>query len=131
MNIKDLLELPLSDAATEDIAGRNKLFANASTKEKRMLIAKDVIAHIQSKFYYPDHTFGVFILNGTGYFEYTVQNMGLDLDVYDTRTFMLNNKSNLQCGVCALGGLLTTCILFNNNTSIHRLVNFEREIGIS
>jgi len=101
-----------------EIARREKLFKAANNAEKRVLIAKDVIAQIKTKKIKPT----------SGHFISAKQNPRVaesiyssDLDDSDARKILLTNHIT-QCACCALGGLFVSCTLYNNNTTLNQFV---------
>ena len=97
--------------AKREIARRNKIYAEASAAEKRVLIAKDVIAQLKAK--------RIFAETGTW----------TDLDVLGKaqsfneeagfqETFLTDNS--LSCNCCAVGSLFIGCTLYAN-----KLPNYE------
>lgn len=108
--------------ATE-IASRNRLFAKASPAEKRVLIAKDVIAQIKAKRFKPKS--GVWVQ---------------PVDAKNTRDIELDDEFNEDasvrelflekkipaCECCALGALFMSCTLYNNQTTVQDFVDEVR-----
>jgi hypothetical protein len=111
-----------------EIAKRNKLFAAADHAEKRVLIAKDVIAQIKlgrfkaatQTWVTPnvlrkpgaDHSGGVDLTREFGY-DAPVRELFLD-------------KKIASCDCCALGAMFMSCTLYNNNQTAE---DFEEEVN--
>lgn len=85
----------------KEIEKRNELFKTASKAEKRVLIAKDVIAQINSKRFIPK--------SGT-WTSFT--NLWTDNDNSLRETIL--SDSSIKCECCALGSIMASCTLFNN-----------------
>ena len=116
-----------------EIAKREAIFKKASPAQKRVLIAKDVIAQIKAKKIKPES--GTFVsvekVKGfissseadkrTGVWNYAMIKLsnseGSDADV---RRLYFENKIQ-QCSCCALGGMFMSCTLYNNNTTVDNL----------
>lgn len=124
-----------------EIARRNKLFKAASKQEKRVLIAKDVIAQIRANRYTPkSRTWlnmwtqsGKFIdpyeLARTDYTELTSADLsrtgGLNPEDQTRDAFLRGDIS--KCSCCALGGILMSCTLYNDH---QKLKNVDRDTDI-
>jgi hypothetical protein len=107
--------------ARREIARRNKLFAAADAAEKRVLIAKDVIAQIKN---------GNFkAAGGTWVRPMTARHLG-NLSVEfgadaSLRELVLTDKLG-KCDCCALGAMFMSCTLYNNKTTAE---DFEQEVN--
>lgn len=131
----------------KEIKKRNNAFQKATKAEKRVLIAKDVIAQIKAKRYIP--YCGAFVkatfdpkvykktVSGTDICEYLhdpdVKDMQENWNLTDAETkevidfvekplreaFFDNTVQS--CDVCALGGIFMSCTLFNNKTKLNAL----------
>lgn len=141
----------------KEIEKRNSLFKKATKAEKRVLIAKDVIAQIKANRYVakrgafvkaefnPDIDDFSDILNEANY------RMGAELkeaDVavkYDISLEKAKEAINFvkkplreayldgtveSCNVCALGGLFMSCTLFNNKTKLDAFGCFGEASGL-
>jgi hypothetical protein len=124
-----------------EIAKREAIFKKATVTQKRVLIAKDVIAQIKAKKIKPES--GTFVsvekVKGfmsstaaekrTGAWNYAMSKLsnseGSDADV---RKLYLENKLQ-QCSCCALGGLFMSCTLYNNNTTVENLSFAGEDLG--
>lgn len=103
-------------------------FRKASAAEKRVMIAKDVLAQIKAQRYIPEHavwvspTFDVKseVKYNDGY--------AYDADEQSDRSVqeLWASKELQTCNVCALGGMFMSCVGLNNNTTIKNL-NEETE----
>lgn len=97
----------------EIITKRNKTFANKTNAEKRVLIAKDVLTQIKHKKFIPS--------NG-GFLSFA----NLDYKTTNLRESFLTGRDlwedglheEATCHCCALGGMMMSCTLFNNNIDI-------------
>lgn len=124
-----------------EIAKREAIFKKASATQKRVLIAKDVIAQIKAKKIKPES--GTFVsvekVKGfissseadkrTGAWNYAMNRLsdsaGSEADV---RQLYLENTIQ-QCSCCALGGMFMSCTLYNNNTTVGNLSYAADDIG--
>jgi len=92
----------------EKIKEKNALWDTTTPNQKRVLIAKDVIARIKSNQY--------------------IANKGLWITIKDCHRLegsslqveLLRDDSDIQCRVCALGGIMTSLASFKNNIIIER-----------
>ena len=92
----------------EKIKKRNDVFKKATTSQKRVLIAKDVIDQILAKRFNPKRGFWVRFRN-----ERKLE------DVVESslqEKFLDNTIPSCDC--CALGGLMMSCTLYNNNEKV-------------
>ena len=140
----DLLAKPadlLAKQIEREIAKREAIFKKASATQKRVLIAKDVIAQIKAKKIKPES--GTFVsvekvkgfISSTeadrryGSYNYSMDRLsdseGSDADV---RHLYLENTIQ-QCSCCALGGMFMSCTLYNNNTTVDNLSYAGDDIG--
>ena len=86
-----------------EIAKRDKIFKEASAAEKRVLIAKDVIAQVKAKKIKP----------GRGAF---VQFEGdHNIDAFCRELFLKDQIK--QCECCAIGGMLVSCTLYSKTSA--------------
>lgn len=105
-------------------------FRKASAAEKRVMIAKDVLAQIKSRRYIPEHAVWVrptfspnseLMCDVDGDIIYNSDTQS-DISVQELWT----SKELQTCSVCALGGMFMSCVGLNNNTTIENL-NEETE----
>lgn len=124
-----------------EIAKREAIFKKATPAQKRVLIAKDVIAQIKAKKIKPES--GTFVsvekVKGfmssteaeerTGAWNFAMRKL-IDSEVFDAdvRKLYLENKIQ-QCSCCALGGLFMSCTLYNNNTTVENLSFAGEDLG--
>lgn len=84
-----------------NIEKRNKAFNKLSKPEKRVAIAKDVIAALKAKKYIAE----------TGDY--------LDINIKDNKDWNVNQESlcsnDVTCNVCAIGALFTSKVIISNN----------------
>jgi hypothetical protein len=131
----------LAKQVAREVAKREAIFKKASPTQKRVLIAKDVIAQIKAKKIKPES--GTFVqvekVKGfmssseadkrTGSWNYAMNRLsdseGSDADV---RQLYLDNTLQ-QCSCCALGGMFMSCTLYNNNTTIEDLEHAGNDIS--
>lgn len=86
-----------------EIARRNRAFENATPSERRVLIAKDVIAQLKASRLIAQR--GIWT---------AMSARGLDIDgAASFQSTFLNNK-NVACSCCAVGSLFIGCTLFAN-----------------
>lgn len=98
--------------ATREIARRNRKFKAAAAAEKRVLIAKDVIAQVKA---------GRFKV-GSGNWVVPLTRSGSDLSVdrfeEDESVQKLFLEGDIpKCECCALGAMFMSCTLYNNKTT--------------
>lgn len=131
----------LAKQVAREIAKREAIFKKATVTQKRVLIAKDVIAQIKAKKIQPES--GTFVQvekvknfissseadKRTGAWNYAMNRLsdsaGSDADV---RQLYLDNTIQ-QCSCCALGGMFMSCTLYNNNTTVEDLCYAGADIG--
>lgn len=123
---------PKKRTAAQEIALRNKKFKAATPSQKRVLIAKDVIAQIKAKRFKAR----------SGTWVNPVFRNGQDLDMFEkfdeeiapVRELFLEQKIP-ACECCALGAMFMSCTLYNNKTTVENLLdetlNFEDLIRTS
>ncbi len=127
MVTRPLTKKQLAERAVQrEIARRNKIFSAATAAEKRVLVAKDVIAQIKLKRVVPAS--GVWIdpkryepLNLVGDETVAAQSIQRDL---------LTGELD-RCSCCALGAVFVSCTLFNNQTTVKDLDNARFGLGDS
>jgi len=111
-----------------EIAKRNKLFAAADSAEKRVLIAKDVIAQIKlGRFKAATQTWVTPNVRRKPGFDYS-GGVNLPLEFgHDApvRELFLDKKIE-SCDCCALGAMFMSCTLYNNNQTAE---DFEEEVS--
>lgn len=131
----------LAKQVAREIAKREAIFKKATVTQKRVLIAKDVIAQIKANKIKPEQGSFVqvekvknFISSSeadkrTGAWNYAMNRLsdseGSDADV---RQLYLDNTIQ-QCSCCALGGMFMSCTLYNNNTTVEDLCYAGADIG--
>ena len=131
----------LAKQVAREIAKREAIFKKATVTQKRVLIAKDVIAQIKANKIKPEQGSFVqvekvknFISSSeadkrTGAWNYAMNRLsdseGADADV---RQLYLDNTIQ-QCSCCALGGMFMSCTLYNNNTTVEDLCYAGADIG--
>lgn len=120
---------PLSKAQKlkREIAKRNRLFAAANPAEKRVLIAKDVIAQIRlGRFKAATQTWvspNVRFSSNLPLAEHSsdlIMEFGADASMRD----LFLGKQIQSCNCCALGAMFMSCTLYNNNQTAE---DFENE----
>jgi hypothetical protein len=135
--VKPKKKLSKAKQAALEIAKREKIFKAASPAQKRVLIAKDVIAQIKAKKLKPAHgtfvTFdkvaGLKMTSKDPYSEPTREDVSNHLGAdEDARELYLENKIQ-QCSCCALGSLFVSCTLYNDNTTADELASAGDEIS--
>lgn len=103
----------------KQIAERNRLFKTATRPEKRVLLAKDVIAQIKAKKIVPDVGRWVLVNELDNYED---PDEARKLGKQSAQKAILG--ADVQpCNCCALGGLFLSCTLFNNKTTVSELHN--------
>jgi len=131
----------LAAQIAREIATRETIFKKASLTQKRVLIAKDVIAQIKAKKIKPESGTFVQVEKVKGWMPaseaeefYSAYNYAfnkisaLEGDDADVRQLYLENKIQ-QCSCCALGGMFMSCTLYNNNTTLENLGYAGDDIG--
>lgn len=98
--------------ATREIARRNRKFKASAVAEKRVLIAKDVIAQVKA---------GRFkVASGNWVAPLTRSGSDLSVDRFEgdesvQKLFLEGDIPKCQC--CALGAMFMSCTLYNNKTT--------------
>jgi len=89
----------------------NAAFKKATKAEKRVMIAKDVLAQIKAKRYIPE--------SGTWVDANWNIRGGID-EIHETDSVqkLFADRTIETCSVCALGGLFMSCTNLNNNTCV-------------
>jgi hypothetical protein len=131
----------LAKQIKREIAKREAIFKKASLTQKRVLIAKDVIAQIKAKKIKPESGSFVHVEKIQGFMSSTdaearhgswnfAMNKLSDTKGYaaDVRQLYLDNTLQ-QCSCCALGGMFMSCTLYNNNTTVEDLSYAGADIG--
>lgn len=91
----------------------NEKFKKATKAQKRVMIAKDVLAQIKTKRYVAES--GCWVQpNIKAAYEKNLKDE-------DSVQELFAKKKIKSCNVCALGGLFMSCINLNNNTTIEDL----------
>lgn len=131
----------------EKIKQRNSAFKKATAAQKRVMIAKDVIAQIKANRYIP--TTGNFVtpefntdkiyLTDEEDITLPAENLSEIYNEHDTENILNFSEKSLRdsfydkevetCNVCALGGLFMSCTLLNNNTKNKDLFGEADDIG--
>lgn len=93
----------------------NDNFDQLSLQEKRVAVAQDVIDRLQQEQYIAE--------KGSWVFSYSWSLLDHDLDV---KTLLVENKVQ-GCGVCALGGLLLSCIAYKNDVTVEGVLEVARQ----
>ena len=91
-----------------EIERRNEIFKNATPAEKRVLIAKDVLALIKAKKITP--------ASGT-WVEFYTKSEYLAVEDKSFREAVFDGEIE-TCDCCALGSIMTSCTLFKNKITI-------------
>lgn len=93
----------------------NEEFKKATKAQKRVMIAKDVLAQIKTKRYVAE----------SGCWVQTNINATCEKDLKDEDSVqeLFAEKKIESCNVCALGGLFMSCTNLNNNTTVQDLKN--------
>lgn len=125
-----------------EIARRSKLFKAASKEEKRVLIAKDVIAQIRANRYLVRTGTWAELYNKTGTnlfnrFLQTESRVSYPLDAPSDKRpekdaqvqslFLDGTVATCEC--CALGGIMMSCTLYNNNQTLHDFCDNDSHVG--
>lgn len=111
-----------------EIARRTKLFKAASPAQKRVLIAKDVIAQIKANRYAAK--------TGTWVALYNKNAKKIDFGPYSAASrknaqvqslFLSGDVAKCEC--CALGGVMMSCTLYNNNQTLADFYEYDCDVG--
>jgi hypothetical protein len=86
----------------------NAAFKKATKAEKRVMIAKDVLAQIKAKRYVPE----------SGTWVDPNWNIRNEIDGTESVQKLFADRTIETCNVCALGGLFMSCTNLNNNTCV-------------
>ena len=131
----------LAKQIAREIAKREAIFKKATVTQKRVLIAKDVLAQIKAKKIKPESGSFVHVEKVKGFissseaevrhgsWNYAINKLS-DSAGYaaDVRQLYLGNTIQ-QCSCCALGGMFMSCTLYNNNTTVEDLCYAGADIG--
>jgi hypothetical protein len=101
-----------------EIARRNAAFKKASPAQKRVLIAKDVIAQVKAKRFIAQSGIWAAICDKDGKFV-SHNNVLKPADAQVQSLFLSGDVA--KCNCCALGGILMSCTLYNNHQSLKDL----------
>lgn len=101
---------PTPQQVAREIKRRNLAFTKATPAQKRVLLAKDVIAQIRAKLFKVTTGDWVKIPMVDSY------QKGTDSDVSLQQALL--NRTIPTCEVCALGGLMTSCVLYENQVTL-------------
>lgn len=104
-----------------EIENRNRVFAAAPPEQKRMLIAKDVIAQIKAKRFKP--TAGTWVRTKMKNGAYLAVEEKFDGNESMRELFI--GKRIPACDCCALGAMFMSCTTYNEGTTVD---DFEREM---
>ncbi len=91
----------------------NEEFKKATKAQKRVMIAKDVLAQIKAKRYFPESGEWVKPL-----WSDDQKSIDIKLDPNSSIKDAFKSKAINSCQVCALGGLFMSCTNLNNNTTV-------------
>jgi len=92
----------------EALRKSNAAFKKATKAEKRVMIAKDVLAQIKAKRYIPE----------SGTWVDPNWNIRNEIDGTESVQKLFADRTIETCNVCALGGLFMSCTNLNNNTCV-------------
>ena len=101
----------------------NEEFKKATKAQKRVMIAKDVLAQIKAKRYFAESGEWVKPL-----WSDDQKSIDIKLDPNSSIKDAFKSKAINSCQVCALGGLFMSCTNLNNNTTVQDLKD-ETYIG--
>jgi len=107
----------------KEINKLNEEFKKATKAQKRIMIAKDVLAQIKAKRYFPESGEWVKPLWSSDQ-----KSIDIKLDPNSSVKDAFKSKAINSCQVCALGGLFMSCTNLNNNTTVGDLTK-ESYIG--
>ena len=91
----------------------NEEFKKATKAQKRVMIAKDVLAQIKAERYFPERGEWVRPL-----WSDDQKSIDIKLDPNSSIKDAFKSKAINSCQVCALGGLFMSCTNLNNNTTV-------------
>lgn len=103
------------DPIQKEIRRRNRLFKNKTAAQKRILIAKDVIEQIRAKRFTATEGIYIAIYNKNDEF------FDGDESEKSAQKEILNNANRCEC--CAIGSVVASCILFNNEVDVESANN--------
>jgi hypothetical protein len=92
----------------EALRKSNAAFKKATKAEKRVMIAKDVLAQIKAKRYIPE----------SGTWVDPNWNIRNEIDGTESVQKLFADRTIETCNVCALGSLFMSCTNLNNNTCV-------------
>jgi hypothetical protein len=100
--------------AKQEIARRNRKFKGAAAAEKRVLIAKDVIAQVKAGRFKASSGSWVYPLTRSGR-DWFLSNLSVEEDESVQKLFLEGDIPKCEC--CALGAMFMSCTLYNNKTT--------------
>ncbi|NDD52339.1 hypothetical protein EBZ39_00405 [bacterium] len=118
---KKLSPAAMAAKVKAEIEKRNKIFKAATAAEKRVLIAKDVLAQVAAGRFKP--TEGSWANPRTA--------SGREIHIWDTDKYdpdasvreMFLGEQIAKCDCCALGAMFVSCTLYNNKTTLEDFDN--------
>jgi hypothetical protein len=113
-----------------EIAKRNRVFEAATTAEKRVLIAKDVIAQIKARRYRP--RLGTWAKAVTNDGRRTNPSFVFGEDASIRELFL--SKKIVACECCALGAMFMSCTLYNNKMTAEQFaeqLDYEFDVRVA
>lgn len=102
------------DKINNAIKKTNAEFKKATKAQKRVLVAKDVLAQINAKRYTAEA--GVWVRPNWSY-----KIDSYSINTTDSVQKLFADRSIESCNVCALGGMFMSCTNLNNNTTVEQL----------
>jgi hypothetical protein len=97
----------------KEINKLNEEFKKATKAQKRVMIAKDVLAQIKAERYFPER--GKWV---RPFWSDDQKSIDIKLDPNSSIKDAFKSKAINSCKVCALGGLFMSCTNLNNNTTV-------------
>ena len=97
----------------ELITKRNKAFEGKTDAEKRVLVAKDVLAQIKQNKFHPST--GSYL----GFSNLNSDTTNLR-EAFLTGNILESGTNAAECSCCALGAMMMSCTLFNNNIDLEK-----------
>lgn len=102
------------DKINNAIKKTNAEFKKATKAQKRVLVAKDVLAQIKAKRYIAEA--GMWVRPNWSH-----KIDSCSIDITDSVQKLFADRSIESCNVCALGGMFMSCTNLNNNTTVEQL----------
>lgn len=118
--MKSSIPTTLLTKVNDEIAERNRMFTKATKAQRRVLVAKDVIAQLKAGRFTAES--GVWLIGDT---------VDAASDKIDPSLQRAVLAGQVECTCCALGSMMASCVLFKNKLKTERVFESNLTQGIS